>query len=48
MGPFVLTEPHRAFYAQVKSDDVPEIIEAVLAGGYVEDLLYRDPVTGRK
>ena len=46
MGPFVLTEPQNAFYAQVKLDDVPRIIDAVLAGTYVEDLLYRDPKTG--
>ncbi|MDD5306632.1 MAG: NADH-ubiquinone oxidoreductase-F iron-sulfur binding region domain-containing protein [Deltaproteobacteria bacterium] len=46
MGPFVLTLPQNAFYAQVKLEDVPRIIGAVLAGAYVEDLLYRDPKTG--
>ena len=46
MGPFILTEPQRAFYTQVKLDDVPRIIEAALGGEYVEDLLYRDPRTG--
>jgi NADH-quinone oxidoreductase subunit F len=45
MGPFVLVEPQGAFYTQVKLDDVPRIIDAVVAGGYAEDLLYRDPVT---
>ena len=48
MGPFILTEPQNAFYARVGIRDVPRIIEAVLAGDYVEDLLYRDPVTGEK
>ncbi len=48
MGPFILTEPQQAFYAQVKLEDVPRIIEAVLSGGYVEELLYRDPNTGQK
>jgi len=48
MGPFVLTEPQQAFYTQVKPEDVPRIIEAMLSGGYVEDLLYRDPNTGQK
>jgi len=42
MGPFVLTEPQNAFYTRVRFEDVPRIIEAVLDGGYVEDLLYRD------
>ena len=46
MGPFVLVEPQGAFYTQVKLNDVPTIIDAVLAGGYAEKLLYRDPVTG--
>jgi len=48
MGPFILTEPQRAFYAHVGTDDVPRVIEAVLAGEYVEELLYRDPATGEK
>jgi NADH-quinone oxidoreductase subunit F len=45
MGPFILTEPQQAFYAQVTFDDIPKIIEALLSGEYVEDLLYQDPVT---
>jgi len=47
MGPFVLTEPQNAFYSQVGLDDVPRIIEALLSGEYIEDLLYRDPATGQ-
>ena len=46
MGPFVLTQPQNAFYTQVKAGDVPRLIDALLAGTYVEDLLYRDPGTG--
>jgi NADH-quinone oxidoreductase subunit F len=48
MGPFVLTEPQNAFYGQVTPDDIPTIIEALLSGGYVEELLYRDPGTGER
>jgi len=48
MGPFILTEPQNAFYSQVKPDDIPMIIDALLAGNYVEELLYRDPVTDEK
>ncbi len=47
MGPFLLVEPQQTFYAQVKVGHVAEIIEAALAGQYVEHLLYRDPQTGR-
>jgi (2Fe-2S) ferredoxin len=46
MGPFVLTEPQMAFYAQVKPEDIPRLIAAMLAGKYVEELLYRDPESG--
>ena len=48
MGPFILTEPQQAFYSQVKLDDVPRIIEALLSDEYVEDLLYQDPDTGQR
>ncbi len=48
MGPFILTQPQNAFYPQVTLDDVPRIIDALLSGDYVEDLLYRDPHTGKK
>ncbi|HNQ22021.1 MAG TPA: NADH-ubiquinone oxidoreductase-F iron-sulfur binding region domain-containing protein [Phycisphaerae bacterium] len=48
MGPFLLTEPQNAFYARVALEDVPRLVQAVLADAYVEDLLYRDPVTGEK
>ena len=48
MGPFILTEPQKAFYSQVKLNDVSRIIDAALSGDYVEALLYADPVTGKK
>ncbi|NOQ76649.1 MAG: hypothetical protein GQ475_02425, partial [Methylococcaceae bacterium] len=48
MGPFILTEPQQAFYTQVKLDDVPRIIEALLSDKYVEDLLYQDQHTGER
>lgn len=48
MGPFILTEPEKAFYTQLKLEDVSRVIEATVAGGRVEELLYRDPLTGEK
>jgi len=48
MGPFILTEPQQAFYAQIKLDDVPRIIDALLSNEYVEGLLYQDPETGQR
>jgi NADH-quinone oxidoreductase subunit F len=45
-GPFILTEPQNTFYGHVGLGDVPRLVDAVLSGGYVEDLLVRDPVTG--
>jgi NADH-quinone oxidoreductase subunit F len=47
MGPFILTDPQGALYVKVSDEDVPRIVEAVLNNDYVEDLLYRDPVTGK-
>jgi len=47
MGPFILTVPQGAFYTQVKLGDVPKIMSAALSGSYAEDLLYRDPNTGK-
>jgi NADH-quinone oxidoreductase subunit F len=47
MGPFLLTEPQNAFYTQIKAGHVPRIIDAVLGDRYVEELLYRDPVSGK-
>jgi len=48
MGPFILTEPQQAFYTQVRLDDIPRIIDALLSDEYIEELLYKDPTTGEK
>ncbi len=48
MGPFILTEPQKAFYHKVSIDNVNRIIDAVIANDYVEDLLYTDPKTNEK
>jgi NADH-quinone oxidoreductase subunit F len=48
MGPFILTEPQKALYVKVKTDDIPRIIEALLLNEYVYDLLYTDPHTGER
>ena len=47
MGPFVLARPQEAFYPRISADDLPRIIDAVLADEYAEELLYRDPLTGQ-
>jgi NADH-quinone oxidoreductase subunit F len=47
MAPYVVTEPQNAFYPKVQMDDVPKIIDALLTNTYAEDLLYRDPQTGK-
>ncbi|MCK4763722.1 MAG: FAD-dependent oxidoreductase [Candidatus Aminicenantes bacterium] len=48
MGPFILSEPQRAFYHKVSIDNISRIIDAVIADDYVEDLLYTDPKTNIK
>jgi NADH-quinone oxidoreductase subunit F len=46
MGPFVVQEPQNAFYPKLSTKDVPAIVDAALCGDTLQDLLYRDPVTG--
>ncbi len=48
MGPFILTEPQRAFYTKLHHYHVPRIIDAVLADEYVEELLYQEPGSGKR
>jgi len=48
VGPFILTEPQNAFYTRLHHYHVPRIIDALLAGEYVEELLYQDPDTGKR
>jgi NADH-quinone oxidoreductase subunit F/NADP-reducing hydrogenase subunit HndC len=45
-GPLTVIEPEGIFYTKVKTDDMSEIIQALLPGGKpLERLFYRDPVT---
>ncbi len=43
----VLVEPDRTFYPQLRAEDMPRIIDSVLEGTVAEDLLYKDPKTGK-
>ncbi|MCL5027136.1 MAG: 4Fe-4S binding protein [Chloroflexi bacterium] len=47
-GPLVVTQPEDVLYQGVRSEDVPDIVSSVLAGGIVERLLYVDPASGKK
>jgi len=48
-GPILLIEPGNIFYQQVKSEDVPEILnETIIKGNVIDRLLYTDPATGKK
>ncbi len=45
-GPIVIVSPGEIFYQNVKTKDVPEIVQkTILDGEVIERLLYRDPVT---
>ncbi len=48
MGPFILTEPQRAFYTRLNHYHVPRIINAFLTDSYVDELLYQDPATEKR
>ncbi len=43
MDPFILVEPGRHLYPQLKMEDVPRVIEAAVGGFVDEGLIYRDP-----
>jgi len=46
-GPIVVVQPEGAFYQKVTAKTLDRIVDEHLAGGApVEDLMYRDPVTG--
>ncbi len=48
-GPIVVIEPDNIFYARVKADRVPEVMEkSVLGNEIVEDLVYVEPATGKR
>jgi len=46
MEPSVLVEPGRIFYPQIGLEEMERIVEAVAHDEVLEDLLFRDPVTG--
>jgi NADH-quinone oxidoreductase subunit F len=48
MDPFILVEPQHAVYPKLEMKHVPLIIDAVIKGETVEELLYREPGTTRK
>ena len=43
MDPFILVEPGRQLYPQLKMEDVPRVIEAAVGGFVDEGLIYKDP-----
>jgi NADH-quinone oxidoreductase subunit F len=48
-GPMAVIHPQKVFYQQIKSEDIPDIIDkTVQAGEVIDRLLYKDPVTGNK
>jgi len=47
MGPFILALPQKVFYHKVTAENATQIVDAVIAGEYVEDLLLRDSSTGK-
>jgi len=47
MEPSVLVEPCRAFYPKVAPEDMGRILDAADRGEVLDDLLFKDPDTGR-
>jgi NADH-quinone oxidoreductase subunit F len=48
MDPFILVQPGRQLYPQLKMEDVPRVIEAALGGYVEEELIYKDPKEQKK
>ncbi len=47
-GPVIIIEPGNIFYCQVSPEDAFEIVyQTVMKGEVIEQLLYRDPVSGK-
>jgi len=46
-GPIVVIQPEGIFYPGLRSENVPEVIQAILADRVVDRLLYHDPSTGK-
>ena len=40
-GPIMVIQPDGIFYQKVKPEDIPEIIDKLIEGKYVEKLLYK-------
>jgi NADH-quinone oxidoreductase subunit F len=43
MDPFILVQPGKQLYPQLKMEDVPRVVDACIGGYVLEDLLYREP-----
>ncbi|MBN1504347.1 MAG: NADH-quinone oxidoreductase subunit NuoF [Candidatus Eisenbacteria bacterium] len=48
MEPSVLLQPSDVFYPKVRIQDIPRIIDSVMDGTVIEELLYVDPSTGKR
>ncbi|MFC1706107.1 NADH-ubiquinone oxidoreductase-F iron-sulfur binding region domain-containing protein [Planctomycetota bacterium] len=48
MNPFIIVEPAMNLYPKLKMGDVPRIVDAVLDGGVVDELLYKEPLSERR
>jgi NADH-quinone oxidoreductase subunit F len=48
MDPFIITEPGHNLYPLLKMEDVPRIIDAVLEGKVIEEMLYSEPGSKEK
>ncbi len=46
--PSILVEPRGTFYPKVPAGEIPQIVDAVAAGGTLERLLTVDPATGER
>jgi len=47
-GPIVVVRPQGYFYPGLKPEDVPRLVDSLRRDGMVEELLYVDPVSGRR
>ncbi len=48
MEPFILIEPEDIIYPNLKADDVPQLVDAVINGRVAEDKLYYDPYSMKR
>ena len=45
MEPFILVEPSNTIYPKIKMDDVSKIIDAIIKGKVIKDLLFTDTIS---